>query len=233
MRRGFTLVEVLASLALLGLILLVASRASLNFIRENRAYTVRENLLAEADLLAMVLRREASWAGYRTPQGGLEVALEAEGDALRLRYLCEGDLLKACGPAEEGKVRLSAYRLSGGLLQYGACLEPGGCASGSPPAWGRASGYRAEAFRVAFARGGTWQRGNLVSDRQSAPAEALAVYFRLATPDPVGAPPFAVGSGVVWGGGLSPATFGLSTASLDDGRARAERLVVLELFNTH
>ncbi len=232
MKRGFSLLELLLALGLLGLLLLAVALASAGFLRESRGYTAREGLLGEVDLLAEALRREAGYGGYRVVSGGIEVALEAEGDALYLRYLCEGDLLQVCGPEGEGRVRVSLYRSEGGSLRHGACLEGLDCASGRPPRLGEASRYALESFRVAYRRNGAWLRGAVVANRNTSPIEGLAVYLRLATLEAVGAPPFTPGSQVAWPAGLTPGGLGLPTAPLADGRLRAERLLVVDTFNT-
>jgi len=239
MRRGFTLVELLVTVAVLALLLGIAARSlSASALLERRVRP--QALLAdEASLLASALSRELFVAGYGMDSGtALDLkkgTAQGEEDALTLRYACEAGMEGLCFAEGVGRVKAVRYKAEGGILSAGICLSPAAtglpaCGTDGLPVLGRALEGEVEAFRVAYRPpGGGWTRDDRTTSMSSgvpqAKVAAVAVYFRLRGKG-TGAQAFTPGAGLAFPDGLSLSTFGLSSAALSDGRPRAERLVV-------
>ncbi|MEZ0348092.1 MAG: prepilin-type N-terminal cleavage/methylation domain-containing protein [Thermus sp.] len=238
MRRGFTLVELLVTVAVLALLLAIAARSlSASALVERRVRP--EALLAdEASLLASALSRELFVAGYGMNAGdalGLQAGGTGE-DTLLLRYACEAGMEGLCFAQGVGKTKAVRYRVESGALVGGICFVPAAtglpaCGTDDLPPMGRALEGEVEAFRVAYrAPGGGWTRGNrtvtMASGTPGDKVAAVAVYIRLKGKAKTGARAFTPGASLAFPDGLSLSTFGLSNTALTDGYPRAERLVV-------
>jgi|GEM_PF-141798 len=240
MRRGFTLVELLVTVAVLALLLGIAARSlSASTLLERRVRP--QALLAdEASLLASALSRELFVVGYGMDSGtALDLkkgTAQGEEDALTLRYACEAGMEGLCFAEGVGRVKAVRYKAEGGILSAGICLSPAAtglpaCGTDGLPVLGRALEGEVEAFRVAYrAPGGGWTRGNrtvtMASGTPGDKVAAVAVYIRLKGKAKTGARAFTPGASLAFPDGLSLSTFGLSNTALTDGYPRAERLVV-------
>lgn len=228
MKRGLTLIEVLVSLAVLGILLAAGATALVGTGRGYRLERERLALAEEAGFWAEVLAREVRLAGYLLPDKGAEVSTGVQ-DTLLLRYACEGEMEAVCGPGASGRVRVSLYGKDGGFLAWAGCLEGLDCPASLE---GRAaSRVGLEVFRVAYQKDGTWMRGSLTAGRGAEPVEGIALYLRFVGREASGQPPFVPGSGAGWVPGLGPEAFGLDTTPIGDGRARVERVVAVKTPN--
>ncbi|MDW8018264.1 MAG: prepilin-type N-terminal cleavage/methylation domain-containing protein [Thermus sp.] len=237
MRRGFTLAELLVTLAVMGVLVLFALRALMASASLERGQRPLLALSEEASLLASVLSRELFVAGYGLTSG-TALSLTSGGsseDTLSFRYACESGMEGLCFSQGVNRVKGVTYRVNSGVLQGGFCLDPDpqgfpACNNGLPTNLGQALEARLEAFRVAYRSGGNWTRGNLTvsmgASGASPKVEALAIYFRFRG-EGRGPASFTPGGSVAWRDGLSLSTFGLGDAPLTDGAPRAERLVVV------
>ncbi|GAA5335469.1 MULTISPECIES: prepilin-type N-terminal cleavage/methylation domain-containing protein [Thermus] len=228
MRRAFTLLEVLLSLAILGLLLsamLATTQSTLRLERTQRALAL---LSEELSLTAMVLAREASLAGYRLETG---TPLVLSGSLL-LRFLCDDGMEIYCSSESMGKVRTVGYAFRDGTLYWGTCTGEA-CA----PTLNQPVMDGVEAFRLAYRSGGSWASGNLsvtLSQGGANPkVEALALYLAARSPWRTGARPFTPGSQVDWekAPGLGRDLLLSGYSPPQDGHPRAERLVVVAMPN--
>lgn len=238
MRRGFTLVELLVAVAVLGLLLVVAASALSSSALVERRTRPQALLADEASLLASALSRELFVAGYGMASGvALDLQQGTSGeDALTLRYACESGMEGLCFAGGVGKTKAVRYAVAGSALQGGICFSPSAaglpsCGTDGLPSLGRALEAEVEALRVAYRDpAGSWARANRTATMASGvpnnKVAAMAVYFRLKGKARTGGQSFTPGSGLAFPDGLSLTLFGLSDTALTDGYPRVERLVV-------
>lgn len=248
MRRkgGFTLVEVLVALAILGLLLgvvLALTQGSARLERNQRALAL---LAEDLSLTATVLAREVYLAGYKVSSGTpLALTTTSGSDEIRLLFFC--DPKNPTDPKDTGMeiycstdtinaVRRVGYRLADGTLYWGACKDSN-CTNfqmNHPVMEG------VEAFRVAYRSGGNWSRDTLTvsagTSGNNPKVEMVAIYLLARSPLRTGASRFTPGSTVEWStapdGASLQGVLGLgSLTPSNDGHPRAERLVVVQTPN--